>query len=177
MKSSILLDAIGEIRDDLILDAEIASKVTPIRRSRRFSGLIAACIAVVVIAAAAIPSTQPSIGIDGDRVGSHSAVFVNSDVSPATFTPRTDETDSLMISLDFRAVFGAEISVSDGTVTADIDGAAVPCGSGTTLKGKTSLIWTIDTPDESSAYTLSIKNAVYTVRFDNEAGRWTIIKN
>lgn len=182
MANEVMAKALSGIDDELIVNAYKASTKKRNLKPLYSISAIAACLVLIFTAMFALPQKSTQIYLYSEKV-THIPCIVNQP-SALSSLPRTYSQD-LSIPLDVKLAGETKITCSQGTIA--------PCGENQdcfyyttgntfladkdTAKNPLSLLWTIESPDETKTYTLTLegkKTEVLTLSFDEESLNWTI---
>ena len=182
MVNEVMAQAITGIDDDLIIDAYKASKKKGNIRFLYSAVSVAACFILIITAVFLTLPKTPAVFMDNKKVTS-APIAVSSPLSVATITPRYTQQITVNLDVSLKKT-ETRISCTEGTFklcgkhqdslfyegndfTADKD----------ISKKDLSLCWTVNSPDESEIYTLSLEGKetqVLNLKFDENLNNWTI---
>lgn len=164
MKHDVMLDAITQLDDALIEDAEKETRKRPRLRPVQGALAAAACLMLALIPVFSLPgSAEISLGgytvsdspvpIDGGI-----AAYAIRDVHPA---------GEVEVTFSVDAEKKTRLTVSDGVLfTAEAEGAAL------TLSSPADVTWRIESADPDICYRLTAGKDVYLLKYDNTLAGW-----
>lgn len=173
MKHEAMARALTQLDDDLIASAR--DYVPKKRRANPYPRILAmaACL-VLVIGAALFMQRAPAADIFiGETALEGGAIMIDAP-APMALEARSPEVQALSVPLRFDAAAEKSftVSVSDGVLDSPIDSFPRSL-SERTERGSALFTWTIDTPDETTHYTLFLDGkAAVNVRYDASAACW-----
>lgn len=182
MVNEVMARAITGIDDDLITDAYKSSKKKGNIRFLYTAVSVAACFILIITAVFLTFPKSPAVYLDSEKVTS-TPLAVSSPLSVASATPRAtqDVTITLDVSLNKTET---RISCSQGTFTLCGKNQDTLFYKGTDFttdkdisKKDLSLCWTVESPEKSEVYTLTLdgkETQVLNLKFDENLNNWTI---
>ena len=172
MKHEVMARALGELDDELI-DSAYAYKP---RKRYTLPRVLAAAACLVLVLAAALTMTRNAlpaeIEIEGAALSSKAIPISQS--APMTLDARGSLSGPLspMLTIESKSGEAVTVTVSDGVLTQPLYSLQEEFTS-YTVSGKVQLCWTIEEPDTSEVYTLSLDGApAVTLRYDEANGYW-----
>ena len=172
MKNEVLVRAITEIDDELILSAHrsVSSKRNTVMY---FSALAAACLLLIcgVIFHFNRSSGKPEI-ICGE------AVISTQQAKIATYDLLQIPQIVLTVPIDIVSEQELDITAVDGTISvysAETD-EQIYVGQSCETKGAVKVEWTIENPDTDKTYRITVNNkeTVFMLRYDEANNKWSI---
>ena len=172
MKHEVMARAISELDDELIASA---CDYRP-RRVRAFPRVLAAaaCLALILTAAfTASRSAERNTLYIGGTALTGAPVPIDSP-APLALDGRSMDTLPLCValSIESRSSDTLTVSVSEGVLDSPADSSPRALSSRSAASGEV-LTWTVEAPDESARYTLSLDGkAAAVLRYDGAKGCW-----
>ena len=174
MKHEMMLRAIGEIDDDLV--AQACACRARAHKGRALPRMLAAaaCLALILTAAftASRSAERDTLYIGGTAL-TGTPVPIDSP-APLSLDGRSMDTPPLCVALSIESRSGdtLTVSVSEGVLDSPADSSPRALSSRSAASGE-ALTWTVEAPDESARYTLSLDGkAAAVLRYDGAKGCW-----
>ena len=175
MKHESMARALTQLDDALIAEAEACAP----RRRRVFPRMLAlaACLALAVTAALTLARPAPKADIFiGGTLLAEASIPIDQPAPMALGPEESAQPLTLSITVGSDADEPLDISVSGGVLDSPLDSAPRTLTSRTVSSGET-LTWTVEAPDESAIYTLSLgSKAVAVLRYDAANACWAAEK-
>lgn len=175
MKNEVLVKAITEIDDELIVSAH---RIGFLNRKRRtyFAICAAACLLLVCGIMFLSHSGRMKICTNGHVVSSQPVAIAMPDVLPAN--ARQANQDILTVPLEIRTKENFIMKTADGMLevfSAKAD-ELLYIGQFCELKGPVTVQWTIENPNVSQTYKIGFNHMSLILKYDQNSNNWTINK-
>ena len=174
MKNEVLVNAITEIDDELILSAHRAA--FPKRNAvKYFSACAAACLILVFGMIFLLQSSsEPKILFDGVAVSSQPIAVTSPDARSA---------DQNVIALPLEIVSKGDITITaiDGTIEvySSKTNEQLCVGQFCEAKGSVTVEWTIEAPDNGQTYKIQFNGQKITLmlQYEQNSNKWLLMKS